>query len=144
MDAKQSSLELLRYWDLSGEESDTFVFFCEYTLPPSSLSHHHRHHGQHHRYYHRKGRPATRLPFYLIALRILHVHSIFAPSSIPYITHLLSFVASPCFYTDTLRYRPPTDVICSRHPGFVSISCLLLPPGRTPHSTSPFVALTFL
>lgn len=46
MDTEQSSLELLRYWDLSGEESDTFVFFCEYTPPPSSLSYHHLHHGQ--------------------------------------------------------------------------------------------------
>jgi hypothetical protein len=131
MDAKQSSLELLRYWDLSGEESDTFVFFCEYTPPPSSFSYHHRHHGQHHRYYHRKGNPSIRLPYYLIALRILQVRSIFTPNSIPYIIHLLSFVASSCFIpilTDIAL--PPTSHLFPtsrllRYPAYCS-------PERTP------------
>jgi hypothetical protein len=89
MDAKQSSLGLLRYWDLSGEDSDTFA---------SSVNiRHHRHHyhittatmAKHHRDYHRKGNPATRSPYSLIASCILHVRAILAPNSTPHNIHLL-------------------------------------------------------
>ena len=117
-------LELLRYWDLSGEKSDTVTFaFCEYTPPPSSIIYHHRHcHGQHQRYHHRKGNTATRSPYYLIAIthRALacarHPHN--RTSIIPQHTRTRThhpfnffFVASLWFHTNTPRYRPPSDVV---------------------------------
>ena len=111
-------LELLRYWDLSREKSDTvtFVFFCEYTPPLSSISYHH---GQRQRYHHRKGNTATRSPYYLIAIRHRALACARHPrnrTSITPNTHTrhpfnLFFVASSWFHTNTPRYRPPSDVI---------------------------------
>lgn len=122
-------------------------FLCEYTPPPSSLSYHYRHHGQHHQHhrdYHRKGNPATRSPYSLIAsCIILHMRAILRTAS-PTTSIYFFFVASSCFYNNLIdivlpqmSYLSPTSRLC-RYPACCSLRT------NSPPSTSPVVALAFL
>ena len=148
MYAKQSSLELLRYWDLSGGDSDTFA---------SSVNiRHHRHH------YHittatmANTTNTTEITIVKAIMppdhRILSLHH--ASSSIcaqslhrtasPTTSIYFFFVASSCFYNNLIdivlpqmSYLSPTSRLC-RYPACCSLRT------NSPPSTSPVVALAFL
>jgi hypothetical protein len=123
----------------------------KYTPLPSSISsisyHHCHHHGHHHRYHHRKGNTATRSPYYLIAIthRAL-VACARHPCNRTSTTHNIHLTFSLLLRHGSIRVLSISSSlrchICSRHPGFISISCLLLPPpppppNEPPPSTSP-------
>lgn len=135
MYAKQSSLELLRYWDLSGEDSDTFA---------SSVNiRHHRHH------YHittatmANTTNTTEITIVKAILppdhRILSLHH--ASSSICAQSFEQHPLQHPFTFSSLLRHVFITISsissshrchICPRHLGFVDI-LLVAPFERTPH-----------